>query len=227
MSTRRFLSALAFTFISLVAASPTHAADAALVRATELEAGLAEQPDLYMVIDLGGRTAHLKARGIVLDEVQLTSITTMERSTLTALGSIEPLEVPALWQVATGPGGGSRPVLTPTLGEPGAETSGPPVTARPQLNVVAPTAYDFPVREGWRIEVGPFDARAGIFSRFWDSVASGFSRLTFQSHEQQGRSLRLGMAPADAERLHHVFRKGFPILLIRSPRESGEVESGQ
>jgi len=210
MSTSRFLWAVASISISLVSAR-ADAAEPSRIRSLQAEVSLAEGADLYGVIDVENRVVLLKSRGIALDQVPLTAIALLERSPVSRLGSIEPLELPAVWHVFSKPGGGSRPLLTPSIGR---QSEGSQPVVKPQLNVVAPTRYEFPLEEGWTIEVGQFEDAPGLFSRVGEAIQSGFERVVLRAPRSSGRVLRLGMEPADAERLHHVFRKGFAILVV-------------
>jgi hypothetical protein len=222
--TRKCLWALACISTSAHAATAQDAF--AEVRALELEAELAGTPDLYLVLTPEPPSLVVSARGKVLDRTALADVE-LEATTATAL------EIPTVWEVATGPMDPTRQVIVPSsLREwDGAEEATPadreapePAAGAPQSGTsepITPTAYLVQLTNGWELWVDrPTDR--GPLGRWLESVARGWRALWGRPIETPPRVI-LDLDPDDARQLHHLFRSGLRIL-VRPPRSEAVQE---
>ena len=79
---RSALACISISLAALGARAGDVPPDAARVAALELEAGLAKKPFVYLVLDPQRRVLEVKARGAVLDTVQLTGIEVISQQPL-------------------------------------------------------------------------------------------------------------------------------------------------
>jgi hypothetical protein len=222
------VSALASFSISLAAAlafGGDGPLDPARVATVEIEAKLARQPSIYLVLDPPRRVFEVRARGIVLDSIVLSGIETVTQRPL--FGGVLPTlpQVPGEWSVEDGPGDTDREVISPTTlrpyssddeDEPASPSPAPPGTRGPAPTPTpvpeAPASYRTRLDNGWDLWITDRLPPTGMLQRYVAAVRDGWDRL-----RGLGRSYRpavmLAVSSQDARRLHHLMRKGMVILV--------------
>jgi len=218
-------SVLASTFTSLLAVASARAGestpDPALVATAEMEATLAKRPAVYLVLDPTRRVLEIRARGTVLDTIQLRGIELISQQPL--FGGRHPVAppMPAIWTVTDGPGDRDREVLEPESlrpapkpdqddsDAPSADAATPTPTPPPRET---PSSYRATLGNGWDLwitEELPSQGRWGLFTA---AVRDGLARLRGQGQDLPP-AVTLAMTREDAQRLHHLLRSGTPILV--------------
>ncbi len=222
------VSALA-SFCTSLAAAVALGGDAPLdparVATGELEAMLARQPALYLVLDPPRRVFEVRARGVVLDSIQLSGIETVSQQPFFGGSSPTLPPVPGIWSVAEGPGDTDREVISPATLRPYSNpdeeedtqsapapvgTRGPAPTPTPVPE--APSSYRTRLENGWDLWITDQLPPTGFLQRYWAAVTDGWERLrgVGRSHRP---AVMLAVANQDARRVHHLMRKGMPILV--------------
>lgn len=190
----------------------------------EIEAALAQAPDLYVLVDPTEGTLEVRSRGISLDTFAITRSEVLYKSGVFAGGTPPHFPAPSLWRVQKTPDDAIREVVAPASlkkyvpeDEREAEpTTGAPV-AKPRQETQPPTSYRIALNDGWDLAIlGELPAR-GFFVRLAEAARNGWSRLLGRPSSHPP-TLALVLAAEDSRRLHHVFREGLPVLL--SPRHS-------
>ena len=222
------LSALAFTSTSLAAAmvfAGDGPLDPARVGAVELEAQLARKPNVYLLLDPPRRMLEVKARGVVLDGIPLNGIEIVSQQPLLARGVPIGPALPAVWSIDEGPGDTDREVISPESLRPysseeeeeepattptPAGTRGPTPTPTPVPE--PPTSYRSRLSGGWDLWITDRLPPSGLWERYWAAVREGWTRLRGGAVEHRP-AITIALPAADAQRLHHLMRKGTPILI--------------
>jgi hypothetical protein len=226
LPTRRFRSALASFFSSLLVATGALAAGADEVRLqlVELEAGLAKKPDVYLVLDpVAGRLA-VKARGLELSSVSVSEIARLEFRPMFGEAVAPPLRAPALWTVSQGPGDTDRETIAPTTLRPYSEEEersepspgGASAPVKKPGEDERPSSYRVSLDNGWQLLFVNESPRLGWFRRLGAAVRDGWQRLRGEQPAHPPL-VALVVAPDDARRLHHLFRSGRAILVVPPP----------
>jgi hypothetical protein len=198
--------------------------DPARVLTGELEAKLAKQPNIYLVIDPPRRVLEVRARGVVLDTIQLSGIETVSQKPFYSHEAPELPPVPGVWSVDEGPGDTDREVISPTTlrpysaddeEEPTPEptpvgTRGPSPTPTPVPE--APSSYRARLANGWDLWVTDRLPPTSLLGRYWSAVRDGWERLRGVGHTYRP-AVMLAVATDDARRLHHLLRKGTAVLV--------------
>jgi hypothetical protein len=191
----------------------------------EIEAALAQVPDLYILVDPAEGTIEVRSRGISLDTMAITRSEVLFESGVFASGTPPHFPAPSLWRVQKTPDDAIREVVAPASlkkyipedereNEP--KPAGAPV-AKPRQETQPPTSYRIALNDGWDLAIlGELPAR-GFFVRLAEAARNGWSRLLGRPSSHPP-TLALVLAAEDSRRLHHVFREGLPVLL--SPRHS-------
>ena len=205
------LSALAAPCLG-AAASPE------CVRTAELEAELAKRPALYLMLDLDAPRLEVRVRGTTLSEVPVLDLSRLVFAHLLGPGQSPTLTAPAVWTVVEGPGDTDRETIAPTTLRPYSEDeeepAGTPATTKPKGEAEKPSSYRVQLDVGWQLYLVNEPPRLGWFRRFGAAIRDGWQRL--QGEEPAHPPLvTLVVAPADAQRLHHLFRTGMPMLVTR------------
>ncbi|HVN32973.1 MAG TPA: hypothetical protein VMT45_13410 [Thermoanaerobaculaceae bacterium] len=220
-------SALACISISLAAAGARAGdvpPDPARVAALELETGLAKRPSVYLVLDPQRRVLEIKARGAVLDTVQLTGIEIISQQPLLTRDLPDHPPIPALWTIRNGPGDTDREVIAPSELRPApkddeeeeAEPT-PPMpptepTPTPTPPPATPTSYRSRLANGWDLWITDRLPPQSLFETFIAAVKDGWSRLRGLAQDHPP-AITLAMADDDARRIHHLMRSGTAILV--------------
>ena len=232
----RAARALVFAFAaaaSALAQAPAPAApDAAALtrlRTVEFETALAREPKIYLVLDPAGRHLDIKSRAMVLERVELSALMLLEFEPLFSQADSPELSAPTLWKVTQGPGDTDRETIAPVELRPYSEEEekvepAPPaapgnaataaVPAKKKTDeTTIPTSYRATLDNGWQLYVTAEPPQSTFFRRLVASVRDGWQRL--RGEEPQHPSLiTLVVAPAAAQRLHHLFRSGTEILVL-------------
>lgn len=222
-------SALASISTSVVVAAAAFAGDAPLdparVGAVELEAQLARKPSVYLLLDPPRRVLEVKARGVVLTGIPLTGIEIVTQQRLLARDVPAGPALPAVWSIDQGPGDTDREVISPESlrpydsdeeeDEPAATptpagTRGPAPTPTPVPE--PPSSYRSRLSGGWDLWITDRLPPAGLWERYWAAVREGWTRLRGGAVEHRP-ALTVAVSAADAQRLHHLMRKGTSILV--------------
>ncbi len=223
MPTRRFRSALAFSFSSLLllAATAGAATSAARLRLAELEADLAKQPNLYLVLDPVAGRLEVKARGMELTVVPVAELSLLTFRPLFGGADAPPLDAPTIWKVRQGPGDTDRETIAPTtlrpysdeeeMEEPAATAPGAKPAKKPGEEE-KPSSYRVSLDNGWQLFLANEPPRLGWFRRFGAAVADGWQRLR-GAEPAHPPLVTLVVGADDARRLHHLFRTGMSILV--------------
>ncbi len=205
---------------------PPDSAALARLRTIEFETALAREPRIYLVLDPGSRRLDIKSRAMVLERVELTALLLLEFQPLFSDHRSPGLSAPTLWKVTQGPGDTDRETIAPAELRPYSEeeeqeepapaapagTSAAPVQKKPDETTI-PTSYRATLDNGWQIYVTAEAPQSSFFRRFAASVRDGWQRLR-GAEPQHPPLVTLVVAPAAAQRLHHLFRSGTEILVL-------------
>jgi hypothetical protein len=220
---RSCLWALAFTSTSALSAAAPETPVPAAERALELEVALARKPDLYLVVDLAQRRLEVKARGLVLDSIELTDAALTR---YTPLGGAAPdaVELPAVRTVVEPDARAVRKVVTATelVPYPGDDEPETPPTAPAASDSHSPGAdhqdpeppdhYRAGLDGGWDLWIGEEGVAPSLGERLARVLADGWRRL--RSEPVTGNIvLGLAMTPEDARRLHHLLDQDATLLV--------------
>jgi hypothetical protein len=220
-------SALACISISLAAAGARAGdvpPDPARVAALELEAGLARQPSVYLVLDPQRRVLEIKARGAVLDTVQLIGIEIISQQPLLTRDLPDHPPIPALWTIKNGPGDTDREVIAPSELRPAPkddeEEEAEPTPAVPPTGPtptptpvpVQPTSYRSRLANGWDLWITDRLPPQDLFGTLIAAVSDGWRRLRGLAQDHPP-AITLAMTDDDARRIHHLMRSGTAILV--------------
>ena len=228
-STRRFLSALAFscTSAALFAAEAPPARSPEELRLVELEGNLAKAPQVYLTLDPAARRLDVRLRGIVLERIELLELTTLRFRPLFGSDEAPPLLAPAMWSVAEGPGDTDRETIAPVTLKPypkeGEEEEEAPATPLPPGATPTPapkkpgeddkpSTYRVRLDNQWQLYVINDIPQRGWWQRFHDAVLDGWQRVRGEEPAHPPL-LTLVMSAEDAKRLHHLFRAKMPIVV--------------
>jgi hypothetical protein len=224
-STRRFLSALAFSCTSAVlgAAEPPPARTPEQLRLVELEGNLAKLPQVYLALDPAAQRLDVRLRGIVLERIELVAVTTLRFRPLFGEDQAPPLLAPAVWSVSEGPGDTDRETIAPVTlkpypkegeeeeapAEPGAT---PTPAAKKPGDDDKPSTYRVRLDNEWQLYVINEVPQLDGWRRYQDAVMDGWQRIRGEEPAHPPL-LTLVMSADDAKRLHHLFRAKMPILV--------------
>ncbi|MBP7589468.1 MAG: hypothetical protein KBA72_16035 [Thermoanaerobaculia bacterium] len=215
--------------LAQAAAKPAAAPDgAALVRlrTAEFETALAREPKIYLVLDPKGLHLDIKSRAMVLERVELEDLLLLEFEPLFSSSDSPELSAPTLWKVTQGPGDTDRETIAPVelrpyseeeekeepVVAPAAGAQAAPAKKKPDETTI-PTSYRATLDNGWQLYVTAEAPQSSFFRRLVASVRDGWQRL--RGEEPQHPSLiTMVVAPAGAQRLHHLFRSGTEILVL-------------
>jgi len=197
--------------------------DAARVAALELEAGLAKKPFVYLVLDPQRRVLEVKARGAILDTVQLKGIEVISQQPLLTRRAPNHPPIPAVWMLSVGPGDTDREVIAPTELRPapkeGEEEVEPtPVAAltgpmpTPTQVHVPPPSYRSRLANGWDLWITDRLPPQSVLGTFTAAVRDGWQRLRGLGDDHPP-AVTLAMSDEDARRVHHLMRTGTAILV--------------
>jgi hypothetical protein len=232
LRTRPFRSALASSCSSLAAllalgapGAPARAAAGAqehpaVLRAVEIEAELAKEPRIYLVLEPRAKTLRVKSRGMELAAIPVRELALLRFSPLFGSGDAPPLEAPAVWTVREGPGDTDRETIAPTELRPYSEEEemvepAPAAGGAPQKKpgeAEKPSSYRVALDNGWQLYLVNQSPNAGFLRRFAQAVRDGWLRVLGREPAHPPL-IALVVAPEDARRLHHLFRTGMPILV--------------
>lgn len=206
-------------------ATPSHAADvdpALRLRAVELEAELAKKPALYLVLDPAASELEVRVRGMALTEIPIVELSTLVFSGLFGTGEAPTLRAPQLWSISQGPGDTDRETIAPTTLRPYSEEEEESSTPSPAAASTAkksadaerePTSYRVQLDVGWQLLVTSERPQLDGLRRFGAAVRDGWLRL--QGEEPSHPPLlAIVVSEEDAQRLHHLFRSGMPLLVL-------------
>lgn len=191
----------------------------------EIEAALAQLPDLYVLVDPAEGTIEVRSRGISLDTMAIARSEVLYRSGVFAGGPPPHFPTPSLWRVQKTPDDAIREFVAPERlkkyvpeDEREAEVQSPGApAAKPRQETQPPTSYRIALNDGWDLAIlGELPDR-GFLVRLSEAARNGWARLLGRPSSQPP-TLALVLAADDSRRLHHVFREGLPVLL--SPRHS-------
>ena len=192
------------------------------LRAVELEAELAKKPSLYLVLDPVNQKIEVRVRGTALTEIRLIETSRLVFSGLFGSGQAPELHAPAIWTVVQGPGDTDRETIAPTTLRPySEEDAAEPVTpavaaaaaAKKKLDSDKPSSYRVGVDVGWQLYLVNEPPRLDRLHRFAAAVRDGWLRMHGEEPSHPPL-LALVVASEDAQRLHHLFRSGMPILVL-------------
>jgi hypothetical protein len=223
-----FLLALAIA-AGAPAATPAGTPDsAALVRlrAVEFETALAREPKIYLVLDPSARHLDIKSRAMILERVEIEALGLLEFEPLFSKAESPELSAPTVWKVTQGPGDTDRETIAPVELRPYSEEEEKvePAPAAPAGGAAAPapkkpdettipSSYRATLDNGWQLYVTGEAPQSTFFRRFVASVRDGWKRLRGEEPEHPPL-ITLVVAPAAAQRLHHLFRSGTEILVL-------------
>lgn len=213
-----------------VAGTPAGTPDsAALVRlrTVEFETALAREPKIYLVLDPSGRQLDIKSRAMVLERVAIDALLLLEFEPLFSKAQSPQLSAPTVWKITQGPGDTDRETIAPVELRPYSEeeekeepapaapaggTAPAPAPKKPDETTI-PSSYRATLDNGWQLYVTGEAPQSTFFRRFVASVRDGWKRLRGEEPEHPPL-ITLVVAPAAAQRLHHLFRSGTEILVL-------------
>ncbi len=187
------------------------------VATAALELGLAQQGDLYLVLDPQRRVLEVKARGVVLDAVAITGFVLLAHRPARPVSPPVPVDLPAVFVVEDDAEASHRRLLAPAALVPYSEE---PEAAAPPTGVALeeapipepPPAYRVRLQGGWALELGTGTPAEGVFGQLGQALRRGFARLARRPVDVPAL-IAAAVGPEDGRRLHHLFRRGTPILL--------------
>lgn len=203
----------------------------ARLRAIEFETALARDPKIYLVLDPAGMHLDIKSRAMVLERVELDALLLLEFESLFSQAASPELSAPTLWKVTQGPGDTDRETIAPlelrpysedeekveppaptTLGTTASGSGSAPAKKKPDEAPI-PTSYRATIDNGWQLYVTAEPPQSSFLQRFAASVLDGWQRLRGKEPHHPPL-ITLVVAPAAAQRLHHLFRSGTEILVL-------------
>lgn len=223
-----FVLALALAGGGLAQAPAGTPDSAALVRlrTVEFETALAREPKIYLVLDPSGRHLDIKSRAMVLERVEIDALLLLEFEPLFSSAESPELSAPTVWKITQGPGDTDRETIAPVELRPYSEEEEKeePAPAAPSGGAAAPapkkpdettipSSYRATLDNGWQLYVTGEAPQSTFFRRFVASVRDGWKRLRGEEPEHPPL-ITLVVAPAAAQRLHHLFRSGTEILVL-------------
>ncbi|MEO7795251.1 MAG: hypothetical protein ABIV06_10800 [Thermoanaerobaculia bacterium] len=198
----------------------------ARLRTIEFETALAREPKLYLVLDPNAKHLDIKSRAMLLERVELQALLLLEFQPLFSKARSPELSAPTLWKVTQGPGDTDRETIAPVELRPYSEeeekeepaapavAGAPPAPAKKKPDETAiPTSYRASLDNGWQLYVTDEAPQSSFLRRFSASVRDGWKRLRGEE-PLHPPLITLIVAPAAAQRLHHLFRSGTEILVL-------------
>lgn len=212
-----------------LAEAPASAADRpalARLRTIEFETALAREPRIYLVLDPQARHLDIKSRAMVLERVAIDALLLLEFEPLFSQADSPELSAPTLWKVTQGPGDTDRETIAPVALRPYSEEEekeepaapaaagapAAPAKKKPDETTI-PSSYRATLDNGWQLYVTADAPQSSFFRRLVASVRDGWQRLRGQE-PQHPPLITLVVAPAAAQRLHHLIRSGTEILVL-------------
>jgi len=169
------------------------------------------------VLDRRADKLSIRVRGLELDSVAVREASRLVFRPLFGDAEAPELVAPAVWTVVEGPGDTDRETIAPTTlrpySEDAEEESAAPAAADPAAAEAKPTTYRVRLDVGWQLLVTDEAPRLGWGRRFLAAIEDGWQRIRGREPSHPPLVV-LVVAPADARRLHHVFRTGTRILVL-------------
>ncbi len=182
----------------------------------EAEVEAAQGDGLYLVLDPAGRALAVRARGKTLDTVPLQALRVDLHRPPGRSGEAHAI---GLWTVEVEPEGNYRRVIAPAELRPyqeAGEIEAPVASAPPEVLPDPPASYAVGLADGWQILVVQEPPADTSWSRFGQALDEGWARLRRRPRARPDR-LVLVVTAEQGSRLHHLFRKGTPVVLAREP----------
>jgi hypothetical protein len=184
----------------------------------EAEVEAAKGTGLYLVLDPEGKGLAVKARGKTLDTAPLVDVRVeLHRPA----GELREGSAIGLWTVEVEPEGEYRLVIAPQELRPyqeEEETEAPATGTPPEVLPDPPSSYTVGLDSGWELVVVQELPPDTAWSRFRQALAEGWARARqWRRPLRRPDRLLLLTTPEQGSRLHHLFRKGTPIVLAREP----------
>lgn len=219
------LPALALTFALL--AAPAFAAKKekeppAPKTALEAEFAVAQTIDLYLVLRPAAKALEVRSRGTVLATVPVAAVEVLRYRAPRGV-TTQPAAVPTFfWTVSEDVDLSHRKLIAPEELRPYPEENAAQEEEHAQLPVSTapakaeplpepPAEYRIALDQGWQLwvrgEVPPTDLKSRLTYAFHE----GWGRLRGREPETRDQ-LVVAVSPADAKRLHHLFRAGTRIF---------------
>lgn len=226
MCGRPFLSALAcFCFslgvgVSWVAGRETVAHPAS--DAAALEAGLARDPALYLVLDPDARTLSVRCRGVELERVTCAAVDVVWDDRANPEGPPLP-DGPVVWIVREAPPASWRQVVAPAELQPFDDDADRSLAPSPTPAAPRPGIFTVGTASGWRVVVGPRDA-APLPIGSGAAIARGWHRLVGIQDAPVPPTLWFVLDPSTARDLVHLFRPGVRLLVVRGATEAPSAD---
>ncbi|MDQ1346894.1 MAG: hypothetical protein QG573_263 [Acidobacteriota bacterium] len=212
-----------------LAEAPASAADRpalARLRSIEFETALAREPKIYLVLDPQAKHLDIKSRAMVLERIAIDALLLLEFEPLFSQAESPELSAPTLWKVTQGPGDTDRETIAPVALRPYSEEEekeepaapaaagapAAPAKKKPDETTI-PSSYRATLDNGWQLYVTADAPQSSFFRRLVASVRDGWQRLRGKE-PQHPPLITLVVAPAAAQRLHHLIRSGTEILVL-------------
>ena len=212
-----------------LAEAPASAADRpalARLRSIEFETALAREPKIYLVLDPQAKHLDIKSRAMVLERVAIDALLLLEFEPLFSQAESPELSAPTLWKVTQGPGDTDRETIAPVELRPYSEEEekeepaapaaagapAAPAKKKPDETTI-PSSYRATLDNGWQLYVTADAPQSSFFRRLVAAVRDGWQRLRGKE-PQHPPLITLVVAPAAAQRLHHLIRSGTEILVL-------------
>jgi hypothetical protein len=206
--------------IAAAAAAEGERDEALRFKLAELEAALAKQPRIYLVLEPAEKRLSVRSRGLTLQTVAIHELHALAFRPLFGGEDPAPLRAPAVWTVTQGPGDTDRETIAPTTLRPYSEdeemaepAAAPGATPTPKPGEAdKPSSYRVALDNGWQIFLVDEPPSLGWLARFRAAIRDGWQRL--KGVEPNHPPLITLVVDADAARgLHHLFRSGTEILV--------------
>ena len=212
-----------------LAEAPASAADRpalARLRSIEFETALAREPKIYLVLDPQAKHLDIKSRAMVLERIAIDALLLLEFEPLFSQAESPELSAPTLWKVTQGPGDTDRETIAPVALRPYSEEEEKEAPAAPAAagapaapakkkpdETTIPSSYRATLDNGWQLYVTADAPQSSFFRRLVAAVRDGWQRLRGKE-PQHPPLITLVVAPAAAQRLHHLIRSGTEILVL-------------
>jgi len=232
------LSSLALLLPAASAAAPKKKAKAAEPKS--VEAAIADQGAIYILVDQKSMIAQIKIRGIALEVLPLKSLAFLDyRRTGQMAAPDRKVQLPAIFTVQEDPTSVYRKYIAPeeliTIKEAekleaeraaaakaaaeaakarGEETpQSAPAKHAPPEEPEPPSDYRIKLDEGWSLDVSTETPDLSFMGKVKEAFHDGMARLRGETVETP-QLLGMTLSADDAKRIHRLLRPGLQILVI-------------
>ena len=184
----------------------------------ELEAQLARQPVVYLVLNLARGVVEVRSRSLTLDTVPIQGVKLVRRRRLLSVARSTPQVLPVIWIILEGPPDTDRVVIAPETLQPAPSDDedfdeldrlpSPTPTPAPEI----PRSYRARLDTGWDLWITNRVPSRTWWQRLLNAAGDGVAVLRGHS-EPEPPAVVILMSRSDAHRLYHLIRSDTRILV--------------